>query len=99
MERAAFPWLAVQPQGAAMQDHQVTRDRKSQANSTCNASIIFNGHERLKDVLLLPGRNAEAGIADPEVHVRRRNLRPERDLSALGEFTRIAQQVEEDLAQ
>ena len=61
--------------------------------------VVLHGHKGLKDALLLLRRDAPARVADPQVHVRRGHLRPQGHLALLGELARVAQQVEQNLAQ
>ena len=70
VEGAALPGLAVEGHRAAVQGDQVAGDRQPQADAARDAPVILDGHERLEDAFLLVGRNAQAGVADPEVDLR-----------------------------
>ncbi len=101
MKGAAFARLTIQDHLAAMQGNDVTGDRETQPDAACDVPVVrlLDGHKRLKNSLLLFGRDAPAGIADPEMHIGRRNFATEDNLSTLGKFAGITEQIEQNLPQ
>src|SRR5688572_13306910 len=77
----------------------MTRNREPQSNPACDAAIIFEGHKRFEDMLLLFEINARACIRHPEMNLRQRDLRAQCNLSVLGIFFGIAQQIQKYLTQ
>ena len=102
-ELAAVADRTLDPQFAPHQSHQSAADGQSQpspAEAAADAGVGL--HEGGEDLALLGRRDPDAGIAYRETQVDlpfvgRRYLDAQFDLTPLGEFDRIAEQIDQDL--
>ena len=77
----------------------MTRDGESQPDPTGDAAVLFQGHERFEDALLLFPVDAGPCITDPKMNVRRHHFGAQSDLALPRVFAGVAQQVQNDLPQ
>ena len=59
---------------------------------------IALGEERLENVFLAVNRDAVARVPYPQMQMRRRYFSAQHDFACLGEFTGVAEQIQDDLA-
>ncbi|MNH13818.1 hypothetical protein D3C79_734000 [compost metagenome] len=105
MERGAHPWLALHPNVAVHQLHQLLRNGQSQPG----AAVLARGRavgltERLKQARTLLGGHANAGVAHPEMQLNAlltggHCFHPDHNLATFGELGSVVTQVNQHLAQ
>ena len=103
-EQAAFAGAAVDPDVAAHQAHQLAADREPEAGAAEPALRLADLLERAEDAVDLVGRDADAAVFDFETQRGLRSAASDAShaqshLAAVGEFHRVAEQVEQHLAQ
>src|SRR4029077_2827447 len=101
LERRAFAWLAFDPDAAAVQLDDLLADREAQAGADhlvrLGALESFVAPEHFAEVF---GRNADAVIANSDIHLSVSDVGTDDHLSAFGRvLDRIGQQVADHLDQ
>ena len=105
MKRGAAARLALEPDAAAHHLHQAPRDRQPQAGAAVAARGRAVGlRERVENRRLPVGGHADAGVGDLDMQDRigrgaLRKIQPHDHLALLGEFDRVADQVDQHLLQ
>src|SRR5260370_20764005 len=104
MYGAALAYRAPHPDRPARQMEQLLADRgpESGAAVAARSGAVFL-HERLEDARVVLGSHADAGVSHLEGERRSLDSRQHADrggdVPALGEFHRVAEQIDDDLAQ
>ena len=99
VEDTALTGLAFERQRPTVQGDQLAGDGESKTDPFRTPIVISRGKEWLENVFLAVNRNAVARIAHPYVQVRRRHRGAQFDLTLHGELARVAEQIQDDLAQ
>ena len=99
-EGGAYTKRRLQIDTAAMHLDQPPRDRQSKPGATfLPRDAVVNLLKLLEDPRLLRGRNARTGVLHRDVELAVDGLDADLDRAGIGEFDRIADEIEQHLAQ